>query len=264
MKILTCLKQVPEKDSHYKIDSSGTGVSDENLAFETNESDLYALEEGLRLRERVGGEVVALSLGPERVDKVLRNALAMGADSALHLKDESFDGGDASVTARTIVEAIRQKEFDLILTGVQSEDMGHGQTGTMIAQLLGWPHATIVTSVEVIDECSCLQVKRELGNNVFERIELQLPAVLTIQSGINQIRYVTLKGILQAKNKPYKIISTDDLDLKSGMIGVESSKVKPQELLVPQKKRKTVMIEGTTEVAAKSLMDRLRKETKVL
>lgn len=264
MNILTCLKQVPEKDSRYKIDSSGIGVSDENLTFETNESDLYALEEGLRLKERVGGEVLALSLGPERVDKVLRNALAMGADSALHVKDESYDGGDAWVTAQTIVAAIRQKEFDLILTGVQSEDMGHGQTGTMIAQLLGWSHATIVTSVDVIDECSRLQVERELGNNVFERIELQLPAVLTIQSGINQIRYITLKGIMQAKNKPYKIISTDDLDLQSGMIGEESSKLKPQELLVPQKKRQTVMIEGDAEVAVKSLMDRLQKEAKIL
>ena len=142
--------------------------------------------------------------------------------------------------------------------------MGHGQTGTMIAQLLGWSHATIVTSVDVIDECSRLQVERELGNNVFERIELQLPAVLTIQSGINQIRYITLKGIMQAKNKPYKIISTDDLDLQSGMIGVKSSKLKPQELLVPQKKRQTVMIEGDAEVAAKSLMDRLQKEAKIL
>ena len=264
MNILICLKQVPEKDSHYKIDSSGIGVSDDNLAFETNESDLYALEEGLRLKERVGGKVVALSLGPERVEKVLRNALAMGADSALHVKDENFDGRDAWVTAQTIVAAIPQIEFDLILTGVQSEDMGHGQTGTMIAQLLGWSHATIVTSVDVVDGCSRLQVKRELGGNEFERIALQLPVVLTIQSGINQIRYVTLKGILQAKNKLYKIISTDDLDLESGMIGVESSKVKPQELLVPQKKRQTVMIEGKAEVAAKSLIDRLQKEAKVL
>ena len=264
MKILTCLKQVPEKDSRYKINKAGTGISDENLVFETNESDLYALEESLRLKEKVGGEVLALSLGPERVAKILRNALAMGADSALHLKDKTFDGGDAWVTSQIIVTAIRQKQLDLILTGVQSEDMGYGQTGTMIAQLLGWPHATIVTEVDVVDEGNRLRVKRELGSNIFERIELSLPAVLTIQSGIHQIRYVTLKGIMQAKNKPYKVITANELSLEPQTMGAEGSKIKPQELMVPEQKRQVVMIEGDIEVAAKLLMEKLQKEAKIL
>src|SRR5262245_44602244 len=160
MQILVCIKQVPDKDSRYKIDDTGKGVREEDLVFETNESDQYALEEALRLKEKLGGEVVVLSLGPERVLKSIKSALAMGADRAIHLTGAGFVGSDAYVVATAIHKAIGGQGFEIIFTGVQSDDMAFGQTGSILAQLLGWAHATIVMEVRVNDDQKTVQVKR--------------------------------------------------------------------------------------------------------
>jgi electron transfer flavoprotein beta subunit len=262
MQILVCMKQVPEKDSRYKIDE--TGIREEDLVFETNESDQYALEEGLRLKEKLGGEVVILSLGPERVLKMIKTGLAMGADRAIHIDDPALLGSDADVVARVIARAIRQQSFDIIFTGVQSEDMAFGQTGTILAQLLGWAHATIVMEVNVNAGGKTVKVKRELESNVFEEVELPLPAVLTIQSGINQPRYATLKGIMQAKKKEMKVSSLQDLGMQPAEVGASGSKVEHLKLFAPERKKKTVLIGGEPAEAAKALMEKLRKEAKVL
>ena len=264
MRILTCLKQVPERDSRYKLNQEGSRVLEEDLVFETNESDLYALEEALRLKEAFGGEVAVLSLGPDRVSKVLRNALAMGADRAIHLKGEVFEQGDAWVTARAIAAAIASQDFDLVLTGVQSEDMAFAQTGAVVAQILGWSCATIVMEIAFEANARGIQVKRELESNVFERVEVPLPAVLTIQSGTHPIRYATLRGIMQAKKKEYRVMTAPDLRLPPEAVGEMAAKVIHHRLLVPEKKKKTVMIEGGAEEAASLLMDKLINEVGVI
>ena len=264
MRILTCLKQVPERDSRYKLDQDGSRILEEDLVFETNESDLYALEEALRLKEGFGGEVAALSLGPHRVSKVLRNALAMGADRAIHLKGEEFERGDAWGTARAIAAAIASQDFDLVLTGVQSEDMAYAQTGAVLAQMLGWPCATIVMEIDFEADTRRVQVKRELESNVFERVELPLPAVLTIQSGSHPIRYATLRGIMQAKKKEYRVVTAADLGLPPETLGETAAKVRHHRLLVPEKRKQTVMIEGGAEEAARTLMDKLVNEVGVI
>jgi electron transfer flavoprotein beta subunit len=264
MRILTCLKQVPERDSRYKLNQDGSGVLEEDLVFETNESDLYALEEALRLKESLGGEVAALSLGPDRVSKVLRNALAMGADRAIHLKGKDFERGDAWVTAHAIAAAIALQDFDLVLTGVQSEDMAYAQTGAVLAQILGWSCATIVMEIAYGADTRGIQVKRELESNVFERIELPLPAVLTIQSGSHPIRYATLRGIMQAKKKEYRVLTPADLSLPVDTLGEAAVRVRHHRFLVPQKKKRTVMIEGGAEEAAQMLMDKLVNEVGVI
>jgi electron transfer flavoprotein beta subunit len=264
MQILVCLKQVAEKDSRFKLNESATAVLEEDLVFETNESDVYALEEALRLREKVGGEVAVLSLGEERVLKTIKSALAMGADRALHLTDARFRGSDAFVIADAIARAIKGQSFDIIFTGVQSDDMGFGQTGTILAELLGWNHATIAMQVEVMEQGKILRVKRELESNLFEVVEITVPAVVTIQSGINQPRYATLKGIMQAKKKEIRTLTAQDLGMGPHELGKEGSRVDHLKLFFPQKKKKTVLIEGTPEEAAKSLIDKLRKEAKVL
>lgn len=264
MRILTCLKQVPERDSRYKLNRDGSGILEQDLVFETNESDLYALEEALRLKEAFGGEVAALSLGPDRVSKVLRNALAMGADRAIHLKGEDFERGDAWVTAHAIAAAIASQDFDLVLTGVQSEDMAFAQTGGVLAQMLGWPCATIVMEIAYKAETRGVQVKRELESNVFERVELPLPAVLTIQSGSHPIRYATLRGIMQAKRKEFRVLTAADLGLPPEALGETAAKVGHHRLLVPEKKKRTVMIEGGAEEAARTLMDKLVNEVGVI
>jgi electron transfer flavoprotein beta subunit len=264
MQILVCMKQVPEKDSRYKIDDSGKGIREEDLVFETNESDQYALEEALRLKEKFGGEVVVLSLGGERVLKTIKGGLAMGADRAIHISDPALRGSDADVMARAIAQAIREQTFDIIFTGVQSDDMAFGQTGTILAQLLGWAHATIVMEVNVRPDKKTLQVKRELESNLFEQVELPLPAVLTIQSGINQPRYATLKGIMQSKKKDIKTSSLQTLGLQTHEVGQSGSKVDHLKLFAPERKKKTLIIEGEPDDAAKILMEKLRKEAKVL
>jgi len=263
MQILVCLKQVPDKDSRYKIDSTGTGIHEEDLVFETNESDQYALEEGLRLKEKFGGEVVLLSLGEDRVLKSIKNGLAMGADRAMHLTGAEFHGSDAHVVASAIQRAIEGQPFDVVLTGVQSDDLAFGQTGTILAELLGWSHATIVMEIAAKPEARTVQVKRELESNLFEKVEIPLPAVLAIQSGINQPRYATLKGIMQAKKKEIKTLSLSDLRMESSDVGPAGSRVDHQKLSFPEKKKKTVLIEGEPEEAAKQLMDKLRKEARV-
>ena len=264
MQILVCLKQVPDKDSRYKIDAAGTGILEEDLVFETNESDQYALEEALRLKEKFGGEVVLLSLGDDRVLKTIKNGLAMGADRALHLTGTEFYGSDAHVVATAIQRAIADQAFEVVLTGVQSEDLAFWQTGTILAALLGWSHATIVMEIAVNPDAKTVQVKRELESNLFEKVEIPLPAVLAIQSGINQPRYATLKGIMQAKKKEIKTLSSRDLRMESGEVGPAGSRVDHQKLSFPEKKKKTVLIEGEPEEAAKQLMEKLRKEARVL
>jgi len=264
MQILVCLKQVPEKDSRYQLNEPATAVLEENLVFETNESDVYALEEALRLKEKLGGEVTVLSLGDERVLKTIKSALAMGADRAIHLTDPRFHGSDAFVTADAIARAIKTQNFNIIFSGVQSDDMAFGQTGTILAELLGWNHATIAMEVEVMEEGKKIRVKRELESNLFEVIEIMGPAVVTIQSGINQPRYATLKGIMQAKKKEIRTLTAQDLGMGPQDLGTEGSRVDHRKLFFPQKKKKTVLIEGGPEEAAKSLIDKLRKEAKVL
>lgn len=264
MQILVCLKQVPDKDSRYKIDSAGTGIDEEDLVFETNGSDQYALEEGLRLKEKFGGEVVLLSLGGERVLKSIKNGLAMGADRALHLTGSEFQGSDASVVASAIRRAMATEAFDLVLTGVQSDDLGFGQTGTILAELLGWVHATIVVEIDIQPETRTVRVKRELESNLFEQVEIPLPAVLAIQSGINQPRYATLKGIMQAKKKEIKTLTPAILGMQPGDLGSTGSRVDHRRLFFPEKRKQTVMIEGEPEEAAKRLVEKLRKEARVL
>ena len=201
MKILVCMKQVPQKDAPLKLNESGTWIR-EDVSYEVNEPDAFALEEALRQKEKHSGEVVVITAGPARAQQVLREALAKGADRAIHLEDNAFVGLDASNTARAFAAAIKDEKFDLIFTGLQSDDYGFAQTGVVLAELLGWPHATIIMQIEKTD--AGIRVKRELEAGYFQFVDMPLPAVLTIQSGINKLRYATLIGIKQAKNKPLR------------------------------------------------------------
>ncbi len=204
MKILVCMKQVPQKDAPLKLNESGTWIR-EDVSYEVNEPDAFALEEALRQKEKHSGEVVVITAGPARAQQVLREALAKGADRAIHLEDNAFVGLDASNTARALAAAIKDEKFDLIFTGLQSDDYGYAQTGVVLAELLGWPHATIIMQIEKTD--SGIRVKRELEAGYFQFVDMPLPAVLTIQSGINKLRYATLIGIKQAKNKPLRKVT---------------------------------------------------------
>jgi len=256
VKILVCMKQVPQKDAPLKLNESATWVR-EDVGYEVNEPDAYALEEALRQKEKSGGEVVVITAGPARAQQVLREALAKGADRGIHLEDDRFTTLDAFNTARALAEAIKEESFDLIFTGLQSDDCGYAQTGVLLAELLGWPHATIIMQIESKD--SGIRVKRELEGGFFQYVEMPLPSVLTIQSGINKLRYATLIGIKHAKNKPLRKVSYEEVSgaLKPNQLTIER-------LYVPQKTKHTEVLQGAPQEVARKLVAKLRDEMRIL
>jgi electron transfer flavoprotein beta subunit len=253
MKIAVCIKQVPTREWQPRLNDDKTWVREQDVGYEMNEPDAYALEEGLRLREKHGGEVVVCSAGPARVQQVIREALARGADRALHVEDASLGAADAVTAASALAPAMAEQKFDIILTGLQSDDQGHAQFGPVLAEKLGMPHSTIIMEVQVSG--ADLRVKRELEGGWFQYVTLPLPALLTIQSGINQLRYATLKGIMAAKKKEIaKVAAPAGLAPKQKIVALSA----------PQKTKQTVMIGGTPAEAAKELVRRLREEARVL
>jgi len=259
MKIVVCLKQVPARDSLLRLNSAGTWIQETDISFEVNEPDIYALEEALRLKESQGGEVLVCSLGPARAQQAIKEALAKGADRALHLDDPVFAGLDSFGMARAMAKALEAEKPDLIVTGLQSDDFGAAQTGVILAELMSLPHSTIIMAIEV--QGGAIKVKRELEAGFFQFIEMPLPALLTIQSGINKPRYATLKGIMAAKNKPLKKLSLADLGLSPGDL---APRQKITRVYVPQKRANTEFFEGSGKDVAAKLVDKLKNEARIL
>ena len=253
MKIAVCIKQVPTREWQPRLNDDKTWIRDQDVSYEMNEPDAYALEEALRLREKHSGEVVVCSAGPSRVQQVIREALARGADRALHVEDDALAAADAFTAASALAPAMAEQQFDLILTGLQSDDQGHAQFGPILAEKLGIPHSTIIMEVNV--DGTSLKVKRELEGGWFQYVTMPLPALLTIQSGINQLRYATLKGIMSAKKKEIAKVAAP---------AAMASRQKITALYAPQKAKQTVMITGSAAEAAKELVKRLREEARVL
>ena len=255
MKIIVAIKQVPARDSQLRIASSGTWIQEDDLTFEINEPDAYALEEALQLKEKHGGEVIALCAGPERAASTIREALAKGADRAIHIVEENIAALDTLAIAKLLAAAIRTESPDLVLTGLQSDDLGYGQAGVVLAELIGAPHATIIMQVEQTE--GGLRVKRELEDGWFQWVTMPLPAVLTIQSGINKLRYATLMGIKKAKTKELKAIPAADL----GAAGVA---IKLAQVYLPSRTKQTQMLEGSAKEQAVKLVEKLKFEVRVL
>jgi electron transfer flavoprotein beta subunit len=256
MKIIVAIKQVPVRDSQLRIDASGRWIQDEDLSFEINEPDAYALEEALQLKEKHGGEVVALCLGPARAAQTIREALAKGADRAIHIEQENLQVLDTLGTAQLLSSALRTEKPDLILTGLQSDDFGYGQTGVVMAELLGLPHSTIIMQVEKQD--GAIRVKRELENGWFQHIDIPLPAVLTIQSGISKLRYATLMGIKKAKTKELKRLTPQEL------VAAAQATTVLERVYLPQKSKQTQILEGDAKTAAAKLVEKLKFEVRVI
>ncbi|HTB96713.1 MAG TPA: electron transfer flavoprotein subunit beta/FixA family protein [Terracidiphilus sp.] len=256
MKIIVAIKQVPERDAPVHIDSAGKWIDEAELQWALNESDAYALEEALQLKEKHGGEVVVISAGPERVGSTIREALAKGADRAIHVESDDLAQRDALGVARLLAEAIKPESPDLVLTGLQSDDLGYGQTGVILAELLGLPHSSLILHVEKTD--AGLAVKRELEEGWFQEIALPLPAALTIQSGGNKLRYATLMGIKKAKTKELRKIAASEL--RTG----DAAVVTLERIALPQKQKSTQILPGTAKEAAAALVEKLKFEARVL
>lgn len=257
MKIAVCMKQVPAKDAPLRLNAGATWVEESDISFETCEPDAFAVEAALQLKEKHGGEVVVVSLGPNRVRQVIKEGLAKGADRAIHVTDDEFYQLDPYQTAATLAGAMKQENFDLILTGLQSDDHGFGQTAVLMADLLGMSHATIIMDIEIKD--GGLRVKRELEAGWFQWIEMPLPAVLAIQSGINKPRYASLKGIMAAKKKEIRAVARAD-----ALPGDVAATQRTTSIYVPQKTKQTQFLEGSPKEMAEKLIEKLRHEARVL
>ncbi len=256
MKIIVSIKQFPVRDSQLRVDPNGRWIQENDLSFEINEPDAYALEEALQLKEKHGGEVIALCAGPARATQTIREALAKGADRAIHIEEENLSSLDTLSLAKMLAKAAEAEKADLILTGLQSDDLGYGQTGVVVAELLGLPHGTIIMQVEKLD--SGIRVKRELEDGWFQHVDMPLPAVLTIQSGINKLRYATLMGIKKAKNKEIKKLTPSEL----GVAAAPTATI--EKVYLPLRSKQTLMLNGTAKEAAAKLVEKLRFEVRVI
>ena len=264
MRIAVCVKQVPDTEARLRVAKDGRWIEEEDQPFVWSEADEYALEEALRIVEKTGGEVVVFSLGPERVREALRKALALGAARAVHLSHSAFQGGDALATGRALAAAIGRESFDLVLSGSQSDDLGYGATATVVAGILGWPHAWLVMGVEVEEGGSSLRIVREMESGTNEILELGVPAVIEVQAGINHPRYASLKGIMAAKKKPVDEPTPQDLGLDPDAVGAAGSRLEIVSVDFPEAGAGAQVLEGDPKQIAQQLVEKLRKEARVL
>ncbi|MDE1176634.1 MAG: electron transfer flavoprotein subunit beta/FixA family protein [Edaphobacter sp.] len=255
MKIVVAIKQVPERDAPIRIAADGRWIEEGDLSYTINEPDAYALEEALQLKEKTGsGEVIVVCAGPERVESTLREALAKGADRAIRIEADDLQSLDTLGVASILAEAIKAESPDLILTGLQSDDLGLGQTGVVLAELLAIPHATIIMQVEPTG--AGLKVKRELEDGWFQHVEMPLPALLTIQSGGNKLRYATLMGIKKAKTKELKTVSPTTPPTAPA--------ITLERVYLPEKQKKTEMLTGSPDEIAARVVEKLKFEVRAL
>ena len=258
MKIIVCVKQVPDTEARIRIAPDGKGIAEGELNWIVSPYDEFAVEEALRIKEKKGGEVVLVALGPERVQSALRSGLAMGADSALHLKDPLFESVDTLGTAWALAAAIRPLAADLVLTGQQGVGGDNSQIPGMLAEILDWPQVTVAVKVEVEDGKAV--VEREI-EGAHETWETTLPAVVSAQKGLNEPRYASLKGIMAAKKK---MIETKD----AAALALPAEALSPKTRIVameqPAARGAVKMIEGDPETQSRELLRLLHEEAKVI
>jgi len=259
MNIIVCVKRVPETaEADIAIRKDGAGIEPKDLVFTINEWDNYAVEEAIRLKEKFGGTVTAVSLGPAEADEVLRRCLAMGADKALRLTDPAFDGSDALATAGILARAIKDIPFDLILCGVQADDDGCGTVGVALAELLGVPHATMVAALAVEDTTAT--VRRELEEGLSETLKIDLPALIAVQTGINEPRYVSIMGIRKARSKEIEVRGLAATGLQPAEVGAAGSRTKVEEIFVPTAEKRAEILQGAPEEVSASLVEILARK----
>ena len=257
MDIIVCVKHIPETaEAEIRIDKSGKRIETEDLVFDINEWDDYALEEAVLLKEKLGGSVTAVTVSSEQADGTLRKCLARGADRAIRLTDETFEGSDGYATAKILHSAIKDLPYDLILAGALSGDDGYSQVGVTLDELLGIPHATMVKRIEPLEDN--LRVNRELEGGLQEIVEVKLPALLTIQTGINEPRYVSIMGIRKARKKETKILGLSDLDLKEDDVGEAGSWMTVEKMFMPPVEKEAEILEGTPDEVTSKISEILR------
>jgi len=256
MKVMVCLKQVPHQDARLDISADGTWIKQDSIKFEINSYDTYALEEALRLKDAGGAEVVVVSIGPDRVTQALRTALGMGADRAVHVKDDALDGSDALGLAKVLAAVAKQENPDVVFCGLMADDDNFSAVPPMLAELLGVPSATGVVSTNNTD--AGMTVERELEGGAFEVVEMTKPCLAAIQTGANQVRYASLKGIMQAKKKPVDVKTAADLGVADA-VGAGAAKAKINKIYVPAKGDSAEILTGSTDEIVSKLVGKIKE-----
>ena len=257
MEILVCVKRVPDSaENEISVAAGGADIRREDLVYSVNEWDNYAVEEAIQIAERVGGNVTVVSMGDEEAEEVVRREMAMGAGQGLLLTDSAFDGSDGLGIARILEAAVKKGQYDLILTGAQADD-GAAQVGGMLAALLDWPYASLVNMIEV-HEGNMLRVGREIEGGAQEVSDIETPCVLSIQTGINEPRYVGIRGIRKVASVEIPVLDAGALGLEASAVGAAGARVKRADYFVPQAGAGAEMLEGSTEELAGKLVDLLR------
>ena len=256
MKIMVCLKQVPHKDARLDVRDDGTWIKEESIKFEINSYDNYALEEALRVKDAAEAEVVVVSIGPDRVSQALRTALGMGADRAIHVNDAEAEGSDSLGVAKILAAVAKEENPDLIFTGLMSDDGNFAAVPPMVAELVDLPHTTAAVKIERSN--GSLVVDREIEGGSFEVVELQAPCLVAVQTGLNQVRYASLKGIMAAKKKPLDVKTADDLGL-AGSVGAAAAKVRIQRIYHPPKGDGAEIVSGSPDEVVAKLVGKIKE-----
>ena len=262
MKLAVLIKQVPSSEARVKVAGDGKSIDPSDVEMIVNPYDEYAMEAALQLKEKHGGEVVAVAMGGDKVDEALRTCLALGADRAIALKDAAFQGSDAMATARILAAAVKTLEPDLVLCGKVSIDLENSATGIAVAELLDMPHVSVVSELEVPDEKTAI-AKREIEGGM-ETLEVQLPAVLTANKGLNEPRYASLKGIMMAKKKPLESMDAAALGIDPSTVGAAASNVAVTAMEPPAERSGGQVFQGDVAEVVPKVVKLLKEEAKVL
>ncbi len=258
MNTFVCVKRVPDtSEAEVKVDATEKDVDSSKFSFDINDADNYAVEEAVQIKEAQGGTVQVLCCGPQDADMMIRMALAKGGDSAMRIDDPRINFSDPLQVAKVLAAAIKEQEYDLVLTGCWADDDGFMAVGVALAEELGIPHAAMVKKVEVED--GKVKAHRELEGGISEVVEITLPAVLTIQTGINEPRYAPIRGIRQAQKKELKVLKLDDLGISEEEVSEDSSLIELKRFYIPEVESKAEIIEGEPEEKAEKLAEKMVK-----
>ncbi len=256
MEILVCVKRVPDTaENEISIKGDGTDIERDDLVYSVNEWDNYATEEAIQIRDKVGGSVTVVTVGDSESEEILRRQMAMGADKGILLADDAFEGSDGRGIASILKAEIQKGKYDLVLTGAQADD-GAAQVGGMLAAMLDWPYASLVNKVDV--EGGKLKIGREIEGGNQEMNEIELPCVLSIQTGINEPRYVGIRGIRKVASVEIPSHGAGDLGIAAGSVGAAAAKVKRADYFTPELGKGAEILEGSMEEKIDKLIELLK------
>jgi electron transfer flavoprotein beta subunit len=257
MEILVCVKRVPDtSENEIEVNRDGTDIERDDLVYSVNEWDNYAVEEAIQIRDKVGGSVTVVSVGDEEAEEVVRREMAMGADKGILLSDDTFEGSDGKGVASIIKAEVEKGNYDLIMTGAQADE-GAGQVGGMLAAMLDWPYASLVNLIEIVDDKK-IKVSREIAGGNQEMYEIDIPCVLSIQTGINEPRYVGIRGIRKVASMEIPVHGTNELGIDPESVGKSGAKVKRLDYFMPDLGEGAEILEGSTDEIIDKLIEFLK------